>query len=517
LVVGPDDDPGAVARTLDSLAVQQPGRPAVALAHHGAPPLPQPAGWEDLRQAGGAETFGAALGRLLDGLDTGGAVLVGVGDRLEPDALAQLAGALAGAEVAYGDEDDDGPGGPGRPRLKPAYSAELLLGAPYLGRPLAARAGRWAALGPTAGLASEHDLMLRLCHGAEVAHVPAVLSHRATGPAPAGGERASWPAAAPGPGPVADELARRGEPGTVAAGPVPGTWRVRRPAPAGIRTSLIVCFRDAPGLLRACVDSVRATAGAVPLELVLMDNGSVEPETASLVERLGNEPGVTVLSDPGPFNWAALNNRAAAAARGDVLIFCNNDIEARRPGWLEALVAQASRPGVGAVGARLLYPDGRVQHAGVVLGLGGAAGHVFAGLEGEAPGYLGLAVLARDVAGVTGAVLATRRAVFDDLAGFDEDLGLDLNDIDYCLRARGRGLAVLYEPAAELVHHESPSRGTSGSVADITRFIDRWRERFPFGDEHLSPALTRVDSSAALRGPDEEGWWRRWHSGLTGR
>ena len=140
------------------------------------------------------------------------------------------------------------------------------------------------------------------------------------------------------------------------------------------------------------------------------------------------------MHDPRPFNWAALNNAAAVSARGEVLVFLNNDIEARSAGWLDALVAQALRPSAGAVGARLLYPAGRVQHAGVVVGLGGAAGHALAGLPGDRPGYLGMAVLTRDVSSVTGACLATRREVFDRLGGFDEALGLDLNDIDYCLR-----------------------------------------------------------------------------------
>lgn len=450
---------------------------------------------------------------------------LGPDDAFHPEALARLAEALAGggdAPMAYADEDrlDDG-GGRSAPALKPAWSPDLLLAAPYLGRALLVERRALAGAGgfdpPAAGVgaAGWHDLLLRLTDGtAGVPHVPAVLLHRG-GPPPAGADAGVWTLTGeePAGNPAAAALARRGEDATAAPGPLPGTWRVRRPA-GPVTASVIVPFRDGAPLLRACVDSVTATAGA-GLEVVLVDNGSREPETVSLVERLAGRPGVTVIADPRPFNWAALNNTAAAAARGDLLVFLNNDTEALAPGWLEALAGQAARPDVGAVGARLLYPDGRVQHAGVVVGMGGAAGHVLAGLDGDQPGYGAMAVLTREVSAVTGACLATRRDVFERLGGFDESLGLDLNDVDYCLRARAAGLRVLYEPAAELVHHESPSRGTSGSVPDIERFIARWEGAVEQGDPHLNPQLTRVDSSCALAGDDEEGWWRRWRSTLT--
>ena len=300
-------------------------------------------------------------------------------------------------------------------------------------------------------------------------------------------------------------------------GPLPDTYRVRRQVGRRVPVTAIVPFRDGARFLRTCVDTVTATADDVDLDLVLVDNGSTEPETLSLVERLADRPNVTVVRDPRPFNWAALNNAAAGRARGEVLLLLNNDVEATGPGWLGALAAQALRPDVGAVGARLLYPDGRVQHAGMVVGLGGAAGHVLTGLAGDQPGYLGMAVLARECSAVTGACLATRREVFDALGGFDEELGLDLNDVDYCLRARSRGWRVLYEPGAELVHHESPSRGTSGSAADIRRFLSRWDDVLAAGDPYLSPNLTRLDCSGGLRGSDEQGWWLRWRSTLPTR
>lgn len=187
----------------------------------------------------------------------------------------------------------------------------------------------------------------------------------------------------------------------------------------------------------------------------------------------------------------------------------------RRTGWLAALVAHALRPDVGAVGARLVYPDGRLQHCGVVVGLTGAAGHPLAGLAPEAPGYLSMATATRECSAVTGACLATRRSVFEELGGFDEQLGIDLNDVDYCLRAWGRGLRTIFEPAAELVHYESPSRGTAGGTDDIVNFVRRWKRYITEGDRYLSQRLTRADPSCGLARDDEEDAWSRWYSTLS--
>ena len=280
--------------------------------------------------------------------------------------------------------------------------------------------------------------------------------------------------------------------------------------------SIVIPFRDEPRLLRTCVDSIGATTRLhASVELVLIDNGSSDPETLTLVERLGARPDVRVLRDPRPFNWAALNNAGASEARGDLLLFLNNDIEAHRSGWLTALCAQALREDVGAAGARLLYPDRRVQHCGLVVGLTGAAGHVLGGLPEDAAGYLRMATTARECSAVTGACLATRRSVFEVLDGFDESLGVDLNDVDYCLRAAALGLRTVYEPAAELIHHESPSRGTAGGVGDVLEFVERWKGYIADGDRYYNPHLTRADPSCGLAHPGEEDDWNRWYATLT--
>jgi hypothetical protein len=160
----------------------------------------------------------------------------------------------------------------------------------------------------------------------------------------------------------------------------------------------------------------------------------------------------------------------------------------------------------------LLYPDRRLQHCGIVVGLNGAAGHPLVGLDESEPGYLDMATATRECSAVTGACLATRKTVFDRLGGFDETLGVDLNDVDFCLRAWNEGYRVVYEPEAELLHHESPSRGTAGATGDIVRFVERWGDYISAGDRYFNRHLTRQDPSCGLAGPDEKEPWIQWFS-----
>ncbi len=435
------------------------------------------------------------------------------GDLWAPDAVARLSAALTPRSVVYADEDELGADGtPHGPRFKPDYSPEFLLTTAYVGRPLAIGAvvadGLPRLVG-TGTAALEHECALSATEAADtVTHIPEILCHRS-----AVADEVTGPTSVRH---IQEVLRRRRDTEGVAAGPAPGRFRILEPAKTGALVSILIPFRDEPRLLRTCVDSIAATtATQAGVELVLIDNGSSDPETLTLVEELADHPDVRLLVDPRPFNWAELNNAGAGLARGDVLLFLNNDIEARQPGWLSALCAQALRPDVAAAGARLLYPDGRLQHCGLVVGLTGAAGHVLGGLAGDQPGYLHMATAARECAAVTGACLATRREVFDLLGGFDETLGVDLNDVDYCLRGGMRGWRTVYEPAAELIHHESPSRGTAGGVGDIVKFVDRWKGYISEGDRYLNPHLTRADPSCGLARPGEEDDWNRWYATLT--
>lgn len=245
-------------------------------------------------------------------------------------------------------------------------------------------------------------------------------------------------------------------------------WPLPDPPP---KASLIVPTRDRVGLLKTCVGSVLARTTYPSYEVVVVDNGSVERETLDYLASLQSNPRVRIVRDEAAFNYAAINNRAVRAVDGDVVVLLNNDVEVITPGWLEEMVSHALRRGIGAVGAMLYYPDDTIQHAGVVLGLGGVAGHVYSREPRGTPGVHGRAALAQDMSAVTAACLAVRRDVFLDVGGFDEELRVAFNDIDFCLRLSAAGYRNVWTPFAELYHHESASRGAEDTPEKRARFV----------------------------------------------
>jgi len=193
---------------------------------------------------------------------------------------------------------------------------------------------------------------------------------------------------------------------------------------------------------------------------------------------------------PGKFNFSAINNSGAANAAGEFLVFLNNDTQVIRRDWMHAMIEQAQRPEVGAVGARLLFGDGRIQHAGVVLGIGGTVGHAFRFKPGEAKNYFGLDQVIRDCSAVTAACMMMRRSVFDEVGGFDERLSVEFNDIDLCLRLQQRGYRVVYTPLALLYHYESSSRRRIDAAGNLQLFAERWAARLKDGDPFYNRNLT---------------------------
>ena len=420
------------------------------------------------------------------------------GETLAPSALAKAVTLLDGSEdapVVYADEDCIGAAGSHHtPFLRPDWSPDYLLSALYIDRAFFVRR---AAVDAAGGFRADYDpvpewdLLLRLSElGRPFAHVREVLFHRPGEPGKAW--RPADPALiAAGRRAVADACLRRGIAAEVEPQAVAGTYRVRRTTRLTRQVSLIVPFRDGAVLLERCVRSVLRHAGRVPLEIVLVDNGSTETETAALLRELAAEPGTRVLSAPGRFNYSALVNRGAAAATGDVLCLLNSDVEATSSGWLEALLDAVEQPEVGAVGARLLYPDGSVQHAGMILGVLAGTGHAHRFAPRDAAGYFANMAVVREVSAVTGACLATRREVFEQTGGFDEALPVAYNDVDFCLRLQERGLRVLYTPYTELLHHEGASRGHSDSAAQARTYMRRrWGARFEI-DPYYHPGLSR--------------------------
>lgn len=274
-------------------------------------------------------------------------------------------------------------------------------------------------------------------------------------------------------------------------------YRVRYALPDQLpMVSLIIPTRNGGKLLRQCVDSILAKTSYATYEIIIVDNGSDERATLRYLESISADPRIRVLRDVRPFNYSALNNAAVKLARGDVIGLVNDDVEVINPDWLSEMVSHALRPEVGAVGARLWYGDDTIQHAGVVLGIHGIAGHVHRYLPKGNVGYCSRAALIQAFSAVTGACLVVRKAVYGEVGGLDEALAVACNDIDLCLRLRAAGYRNIYTPYAELYHHESASRGfddtpekQARSAKEVAFMHARWGSAL-LNDPCYNPNLT---------------------------
>jgi GT2 family glycosyltransferase len=425
-------------------------------------------------------------------------VLLTVGDTLAPFTLFELVRAIgqhADADLIYSDEDRLEGHGRVAPLFKPDWSPETLRSQPYLGRLAAFRRELFERVGgyrPGFDGAEDYDLALRATEQARrVVHVPRVLYHRRRPTVCPGeaGRRA-----------LCEHLRRQGVAADVCDGLAPGTFQVCYALPRRPLVSILIPNRDQPELLRRLIASIRR-ASYEAREIVVVENHSRLPETFAYYRELERQGDVRVLTWRRPFNYSAVNNFAAAQARGEVLLFLNNDVEAMHPDWLERLLEHALRPEVGIVGAKLYFPDDTIQHAGLLLGVGGSVVHGQAGLPRASAGYAQRLLLAQNVSAVTGACLMIRKAVFDELGGFDERFVLTFNDVDLCLKARQHGYAVIWTPHAELYHHERATRGPtdpSRHRVEETRFLAHWSREIEAGDPYYNPNLTTRNGSFAL-------------------
>ncbi|WP_036286603.1 glycosyltransferase [Methylosinus sp. PW1] len=387
------------------------------------------------------------------------------GDELADHAFAALAARIARApqtKLIYADELLRTESGL-RPRFAPDWSPTLAAARPYFGRCAFYAASTLASESIDAAMRKAPFRLAR----EEIAHLRRWLLTR--------DEESEPPIVTP---------------------PAPA-----EPAPS---VSIILLTRDRADLLAPCVESVLRLSTHPSFELVIVDNGSLEPETFAIFEKAKKDPRVRVLSRPEPFNFARLNNDAVRASRGEVVLFLNNDTVVVSPDWLETLGRRAMAPQTGAVGALLLYPDGRIQHAGVTIGLGQDAGHFGALVAPEAPSWLGRAGLPHECSAVTAACMALERRKFDVVGGFDEiNLPIEFNDTDLCLRLADRDWTSLYEPAARLLHYESASRGSarfrpmSVYAKERDYFRDRWRDAIR-DDPYYHPALSLYSRQPAL-------------------
>ncbi len=446
--------------------------------------------------------------------DAEAVVLTDAGMILAPAFLGLAAARLQGEpllQALYFDEDglDDADPADVRTRrhadpvLRSGYDRDLLLQTPYAGTTLVFRREALERVGLNEGCSGLHgcDALLRLdAMPGAVGHQPAIVATR-TGPVRTP-EADVWLAC------VRRELARTGstaiaEPRIDALGaPARGAVRVRPAGPA-CTVSVIIPTRDGLHLLKPCIDSILAhrTSNTAVLELIIVDHESREPETKAYLAGLAEQGLARIMPFEGPFNWALINNLAAAEATGQVLIFLNNDTLVVSPDWMDELAAQALRLEVGIVGCRLIYGDGTIQHAGF-LARGSAPDmliHDGVGSAGSDGGYLGRHALLHRTVAVTGACMAMRAEVFRHLGGFDAaQLPIEGNDVDLCFRSLAADLAVLYDPYATLYHLESrsrrfaftgPEREASLAAAAIIR--ERWGERFG-EDPGFNPHFDRI-------------------------
>lgn len=265
--------------------------------------------------------------------------------------------------------------------------------------------------------------------------------------------------------------------------------------------TIIIPTRDRIDLLRRCLESL--PAGDERVEILVVDNDSSDPDTLDYLKRWGVRPRCRVLKAPGPFNYAEMMNRAAADCQSSLLLFLNNDVEVQSADFMDSMLVWTMREDVGAVGAKLTFPNGTLQHAGVVTGLGGYAGHIYRMEPGNAPGFLGELCYPREVSAVTGACLMIRRVVFEAVGGFDaEPYPVEFNDIDLCLRLRAEGLRIVWTPDAELMHFESASRERSAEpfrryARERERYAEQWIEARR-EDPNFHPALSLQALAPAL-------------------
>jgi glycosyltransferase involved in cell wall biosynthesis len=346
----------------------------------------------------------------------------------------------------------------------------------------------------------DYDLVLRCIEhvGVDaVHHIPRVLYHwRVHAESTAGGTDAKPYAALAGERALNEHFARQGVAGSV-------EWIGRGyyahyslPAPLPL-VSLIIPTRNGLNLMRQCIDSIVGKTTYSNYEIIVVDNGSDDPEALRYFESLGQDARIRVLRDDRPFNYSALNNAAVSQARGELVGLINNDIEVISPGWLSEMVSLALQPGVGAVGAKLLYPDDTLQHGGVVLGVGGVAGHANKLARQPSYGYFGRTGLIGSYSAVTAACLVVRKSIYQEVDGLNEkDLTIAFNDVDFCLRVREAGYRNVWTPYAELYHHESATRGFEDNpqkqarfAAEVTYMQQRWRDLL-LRDPAYNPNLT---------------------------
>jgi GT2 family glycosyltransferase len=435
-------------------------------------------------------------------------------DILAPHALHEIVLAInknPSTDFIYSDEDKISEDGKTRfdPHFKPDWSPDSLRSHNYichllvLHRELLAKIGQFRE-----GFdgSQDYDLILRASEKAtRIEHLPKILYHwRSHGTSTAGDPTSKLYAYQAARRALEAHLERMGNVADVNYGNGYGLYQVTYRNACKPLISMIVPNRDNHDVLARCINSIKQS-NYPAIEILIVENNSRDSKTFEYYRSIENKPNIKILRWNSEFNYAAINNFASKHANGQIFLFLNNDVEARNKDWLERMSEHAIRSDVGAVGAKLYYPGGSIQHAGIALGMRGLAGHPHRYHSEKSAGYCNHLIITRNVSGVTGACLMMRRSVFEQIGGFDEQFAVDYNDVDLCLKIRDRGYSIVWTPFAQLWHHECKTRGRFDTsekralhLSERTLFLAKWNELIQKPDPYYNPNLTLDDESLSL-------------------
>lgn len=440
-------------------------------------------------------------------------------DLLTPDALYEVVKAINEndrPQVLYSDEDKVTMdlSEHFQPHMKPDYNKDLLRSNNYITHFFVADRMLVEEVGGEDGEyngAQDYDLILKCTERAKgIAHIPRILYHwRVHKASTADNPASKMYAFDAGKRAIEDHLKRCGEIGEVSHEKDLGFYRVKYQVQGSPLISIIIPNKDQVESLDKCLKSIEKSSYK-NYEIIIVENNSTEDATFVYYKKIESDK-IRIVYWSDEFNYSAINNFGVKHARGDYLLLLNNDVEVITTDWLEELTANCQRKDVGIVGARLYYPDDTIQHAGIVIGIGGVAGALFVGMPRMFTGYLHKAAIQQDLSAVTAACMMVKRSAYEELGGLEEELKVAFNDVDFCLRARDKGYLVVYDPNVELYHFESKSRGTEDSKEKVRRFQNEieymrshWLELLKKGDPMYNPNLTLTKWDYSLRNNQKE-------------
>lgn len=443
-------------------------------------------------------------------------VLTDHDDLLSPEALYQCAKAVQKepqTDVIYSDEDKVDMSGKKffEPHFKSDYNIDLLCTMNYIchlfvvRKDVMERAGLFESCYDGA---QDHDFILRCTEKAEhIVHIPKVLYHwRCHAQSTSENPESKLYAFENGCKAVKAHYDRIGIPAEVEQGPFYGMYRTHYLWKEQPLVSILIPNKDHAADLKKCMDSIEEKSTYRNFEFIIVENNSTEEETFAYYKEIEKRDNVRVLYYKEDFNYSRINNFGAKEANGEYVLLLNNDTEMIEPDSIKEMLDVCMRPDVGIVGAKLLYEDNTIQHAGVIIGFGGVAGHAFIGQDRDDNGYFSRIISVQDLSAVTAACLMVRRSVFDEVEGLNEEFKVAFNDIDFCLKVRKAGYLVVYNPYAQFYHYESKSRGQEDSADKVARFQqeiglfgERWGELLEHGDPYYNPNLTLDKADFSLK------------------